>query len=285
MPKKRLTIEYIKEQFKKERYELLTKEYINNKQKLDYICPEGHRHSIRWNDWQRKQRCPCQSNLMKPTIEFIRSEFAKVDYILLTTEYVNSKQKLGYICPKGHKHNIIWNSWQRGHRCPCQSNQMIPTIDFIRSEFVKERYKLLTTKYKNAYQRLDYVCPEGHRHSVSWANWKQNCRCPECTNKISKEEVQVRNFVKSLSIEVSSNDRSQIFSPKTGKSLELDIFMPVLNKAIEYNGEYWHQDKNRDLLKQQLCKDKNINLLVITDKEWNENIEKCKSKVVNFIEN
>jgi hypothetical protein len=34
---KKLTIEFIREQFEKEGYTLLTKEYINNKQKLEYI--------------------------------------------------------------------------------------------------------------------------------------------------------------------------------------------------------------------------------------------------------
>ena len=35
---------------------------------------------------------------MKKTIEFIRSEFAKENYKLLTTEYRNNRQKLDYIC-------------------------------------------------------------------------------------------------------------------------------------------------------------------------------------------
>ena len=47
---KELTLGYIKEQFEKEGYTLLTTEYINNKQKLDYICPKGHKNTIRWNN-------------------------------------------------------------------------------------------------------------------------------------------------------------------------------------------------------------------------------------------
>ena len=38
--------------------------------------------------------------------------------ILLTNKYINNKQKLNYICPKGHRHSINWNSWRCGHRCP-----------------------------------------------------------------------------------------------------------------------------------------------------------------------
>lgn len=47
---KKLTYEFVKEQFGREGYELLSKEYVNNCTKLFYICPKGHKHSISW-DW------------------------------------------------------------------------------------------------------------------------------------------------------------------------------------------------------------------------------------------
>jgi len=61
--------------------------------------------------------------------------------------------------------------------------------------------------------------------------------------------------------------------------------MPTLNKAIEYNGEYWHQNENRDLLKQQLCKEKNIGLLIVWENEWLNEGEKFKEKIEEFIFN
>jgi len=292
MPK-RLTIEYVREQIEREDYKLLTKEYRNNKQKLECICPRGHKYNVSWNDWKQKHsRCPCRSKYNnRYTIEFIRSEFAKEDYILLATEYVNNSHKLECICSRGHKYKVTWNNWKsHKQRCPyCSKYRNRYTIEFIRSEFAKEGYKFLTKEYINAQQKLDYICPKGHRHSISWNKWKQGERCPEHANIISKGEIEVRNFIKFLGIEVSPNDRNQIFNPNTEKGLELDIFMPTFNKAVEYNGEYWHRDKknriNNDLLKQKLCKDKNIDLLVVTDKEWNENIKKCKSKIISFIGN
>lgn len=47
----------IKEKFKKEGYILLSKFYKNNKTKLEYLCPKGHNHSIRWHDWKKGYRC------------------------------------------------------------------------------------------------------------------------------------------------------------------------------------------------------------------------------------
>jgi len=281
----KLTIEFIRYEFTKEGYKFLTKEYVNNKQELDYVCPKGHKHSTSWASWSKGHKCPyCYGN-GKPTIEFIKTSFEKEKYILLTNEYKNCDQKLDYICPKRHKHSISWSNWQKGHRCPYCAAVSKPTIEFINLEFKKEKYKLLTEEYINSRQKLNYICPKGHRHSISWNRWQQGDRCPYCFGNISKGEIEVKNFIESLGIEVSPNDRSLIFNPETGNGLELDIFMPALNKAIEYNGEYWHQDKTRDLLKQQLCKSKNINLLIIWDKKWRTQNSVCKNEVQKFLFN
>lgn len=177
---KKLTIEFIIEQFEKGDYILLTTGYESNKQKLKYICPNGHRHNITWNRWKAGQRCPYCVGLGKPTIEFIHVQFEKECYILLTTIYKNSKQKLEYICPNGHRHSISWDKWRQGYRCPYCSNVGKPTIKFIRDQFEKDKYILLTEKYINSRQRLNYVCLNGHKHVISWNKWKAGRRCPVC---------------------------------------------------------------------------------------------------------
>jgi len=91
-----------------------------------------------------------------------------------------------------------------------------------------------------------------------------------------------------LNIPVIPNDRTQILNPLTGKNLELDIWMPELKKAIEYNGEYWHSLPDRqhnDKIKVQQCKDKGIELLVIKDNEWSNNRKGCIDNIKTFIKN
>jgi hypothetical protein len=285
---KKLNIEFIRAEFKKEGYILLTKVYDNAQQKLDYICPEGHRHSVSWGNWNSKNKCRCPycNGNGKLTIEHIRAEFAKEGYILLTKIYKNAHQRLNYICPRGCRHSINWNNWQQNKRCPCFSNLMRPTIEFIRSEFAKEGYILLTKVYKGNKQKLKYICPRGHKHSVSWNNWNKGARCPYFSNKVSKWEKTVKSFLSELNIDHIPNDRAQLTNPKTGHSLELDIWFPKLNKAIECNGLYWHSLEKaikRDKIKRQLCKDQNIDLLVVTEKEWDEDINQCKNKIQKFL--
>jgi len=193
------TIEFIKTEFKKEGYELLSKEYTNAHQKLEYICLNRHRHSISWNNWKGGYRCPYCYEQCKPIIEFIRFEFEKEKCVLLTKEYKNNRQKLEYICSRGHKHNICWASWKRGSRCRHCDKRKIP-IEHIKSQFEKEFYILLSNEYINAKQKLEYICPKGHQHGITWDNWKQGNRCPYCVIIASKGEIEVRGFVESLGI-------------------------------------------------------------------------------------
>jgi len=280
----RPTINFIRSEFEKEEYELLSTEYINAHTKLKYGCPKWHEHSTTWNNWKNGYRCPYCYEECKPTIEFIRSDFAKEGYQLLTKEYINNKQKLDYICPNGRRCSIVWNSWKCGSRCSCCDRRKIP-IKYIEDQFKKEGWILESTKYVNARQKLDCICPNGHKHSIRWHSWQSGNRCPYCAIIASKGEIEVREFVKSLNIEILANDRNQIFNPETGNGFELDIFMPKFNKAIEYNGEYWHGDRTRDLFKQQLCGLKEIDLLIVWENEWKTQNNACKNRIKEFVFN
>jgi hypothetical protein len=86
--------------------------------------------------------------------------------------------------------------------------------------------------------------------------------------------------------EIIENDRTQILNSKTKNFLELDIWIPSFKKAIEINGEYWHSSeevKSRDLEKYNQCKQKQINLLVINDKNWLNDKKKETSKIIKFL--
>ena len=51
------TLDQIKYSFAKEKYILLSKDYINNKTKLDYRCSKGHEHSMSLVNWNSGHRC------------------------------------------------------------------------------------------------------------------------------------------------------------------------------------------------------------------------------------
>jgi len=280
--KHRLTIDYIKSEFEKRNYILLSNSYENNK-KLDYICPNGHKHSIRFDHFQKGHGCPYCNGRPIVDIERVRKEFASEDYVLLTSEYKNNFQKLDYICPRGHKHSITRNNWTTGYRCPECAHNMKKTLEFIKDDFNKNGYTLVSNNYINHHQKLHCICPNGHDYYVSWSNWQQhNSRCPKCKDwGTSSQESTLLEFVRDLCGCIIEHDRILI-SP-----YELDIVIPDKKIAIEYCGLYWHsqlagKNQNYHLNKLTSCESRGYRLMTIFEDELVFNRDIVFSRLKNI---
>jgi len=285
----KLTYEFIKGKIEKEGYKLLSKEYNNCKTKLEIQCPKGHIYKVIYSNFQQGQRCPICIGNQKLTYEFVKGEIEKEGYKLLSKEYKNNKIKLKLQCPEGHEFEIKYGKFQQGRRCPeCYDKQKL-IYEFVKGVIEKEGYKLLSNKYVNNHTKLKLQCPEGHEFEMGWNSFKQGQRCPKCSysNGSSKGEIEVLEYINSLTdTTIVPNDRSQILNPKTGWNLELDIFLPDIMKAIEYNGTYWHSGDDviyKDKQKVIQCRRKNIDLLVINDEYWHNNKDNIKQQLLNWI--
>lgn len=68
---------------------------------------------------------------------------------------------------------------------------------------------------------------------------------------------------------------------------ELDIYLPDLKLAFEFNGLYWHSEKyvNIDYHKNktELCENKNVQLIHIYEDDWNYKQEIVKSRILNLL--
>lgn len=93
-----------------------------------------------------------------------------------------------------------------------------------------------------------------------------------------QKQREVAEFISSLGLKITENDRS-IISP-----LEIDIYIPSLNIGIEFNGSVWHSEmklgekaKSKHKHKTNLCDQKNIRLIHIFEKHWEERKDQWKS--------
>ena len=145
--------------------------------------------------------------------EDIKQAFEKEGYELLEEEYLGSNVKMQYKCPQGHVHEMCWDNFKQGKRCPdCQKakTSKMKTKDFntIKQSFEKEGYILLTKEeeYKNARTKLYYICPNNHKHSIVWNSFNNGNRCPECAKintrlklkldfSIIKQEIEKEGYV------------------------------------------------------------------------------------------
>ena len=113
----------------------------------------------------------------KLTLEYVRNKFEEKGWTLLSTEYKNAHTLLDYVCDKGHKHSIQWANFQQGFGCPDCHFEHLSELKRMSYEEVKEYiedqgYKLLSNTYKNAHQKLEIECPDGHIFKMNFDKFK-----------------------------------------------------------------------------------------------------------------
>ena len=210
--KTRLTIEYIRQKFSSEGYTLLSTTYKNAHSKLFYRCSHGHVNFVTWGNFKQKSSCPDCAGLKRKTIDQICDLFKKEGYTLLSTEYVNYKSRLSYLCPEKHSGETDWDHFQQGHRCPNCAGVKSPTIEYVKSVFEREGYVLLSTRYENCDSKLEYICSEGHREQIGWSSFRCGNRCPSCAGNKGWTFKQVQEFFISQSYVLLSQKYRNIHS-------------------------------------------------------------------------
>lgn len=50
--------------------------------------------------------------MSRPSLSFdyVKKDFESNGYVLLSTQYVNNRLPLDFICPNGHKYRICWGN-------------------------------------------------------------------------------------------------------------------------------------------------------------------------------
>ena len=100
----------------------------------------------------------------------------------------------------------------------------------------------------------------------------------------STPEIQLVNFIEqNYNKEIILNSRG-IINP-----YELDIYLPDINLAIEFNGLYWHSELNKEkgyhLMKTTMCNDNNIQLVHVWEDDWGNKKDIIKSMLLNKMGN
>jgi hypothetical protein len=212
-----------------------------------------------------------------------------IGYKLISTNYITAKSKLNFICDCGHEFSMNWNNFKSGQRCPECNGGVKYSIKKV-SEYINETgFRLHSKTYDNAKQKLLIECPNGHHFKKCFNKFQQGQRCPYCSVQSSKPEKEVFHFVKTIySGEVINNDKRTIYNYFTNRFLELDIYLPHIHKAIEFNG-YYHTTtdiiKWRDEIKKKRCLYLGIDLMIILNEDWlHENIS-TRQKITKFLSN
>jgi hypothetical protein len=284
-----LTFEYVKKFIEEnEGYKLLSKQYIGCYHNLKIMCPNKHIFEMKWYKFQTGHRCPVCNGGIRLEFNYIKKQIENEGYILISTEYKNNKTNLEIQCPNGHNFFIRYADWVDGHRCrKCYENKIKYSIEEAKEIISNGGYELLSYCINGINDKIEIKCNKGHIYKGTLHNFLSFSRCPICSYRLhkSKGEQEMVAFIETIyNGLIIENDRTLIKNPITNRMLELDVYLPEINKAIEFNGEYWHNNY-KDEIKINQCKEKNINFLVINYKEWfnNKTRSSCKEKIKNFI--
>lgn len=227
----------------------------------------------------------CKPNRVHTPKEDIEKELEEVGNITLVDRYSTMKTKIRVIFNACGHINTILPMYFINNPTKCQE-----CADSVKNRFftkLLERDCSILGEYTTTQTKVllkENVC--GHEYSIYpndfvriWANKS----CLVCTpNGISNTEKDLINFIKSqYSGWIIENNRSIL----EGK--ELDVVLPDLGIAFEYNGVYWHSsdrvDKRYHLNKTIAVNDIDYQLIHINEDEWLFKQDIVKSRIKSLL--
>lgn len=278
-----------------DKYDYSLVKYTNNKTKVKIICKE---HGIfeQRPDCHTHQGCPrCSGNVKITNNEFIlranQKHQSKYDYSL--TNYKNNSTKVKIIC---QQHGIFEQSPKdhiRGIGCwKCKKNYPLTQYDFLSKakEIHGDNYDYSKSEYISALTKLTIICKRhGEFKQTPNKHLTLEQGCPRC--KKSKKMNEICLILEKNNIYYENEKTIKGCVSKNNKLLYFDIFIESKNLAIEYDGEQhfrpvenWGGEKSlkevkeRDAIKNQFCKNNNIELIRIS---YSEKIEERMKEIIS----
>ena len=170
----------------------------------------------------------------------------------------NSDKKVWWKCQKGHEWQATINSRNSGIGCPYCSgrypikgeNDLQTLNPAIATEWHYEKNDGLIPAdvMPNSDKKVWWKCRKGHEWQAVISSRTRGNGCPICSSEknTSFPEYALVYYLKKYGLEVIHSYREQGY--------ELDVYIPVLRIAIEYDGYLWHKDKTQqDLAKNYKC--------------------------------
>ena len=261
-----------------DRYDYSKVEHVNSSTKVTIICPEhGEFEQIPGGHLSGKGCAECGGTKKSTTEQFIEKAKAvhgdRYDYSKV--EYVNDSAKVTIICSTHGEFEQMPTNHLVGRGClECSGFKKPTTGEFIeKAKAVHgDRYDYSKVEYVKVSSKVTIICSVHGEFEQSPTNHLMGKGCPKCTNRVSKAEQKIIDFISENydgPIETSvSPDFMQ------GK-LELDIYLPEKRLAFEYNGNYYHDKKPKGYHrnKTKMCAEAGVELYHVWESDYNDNPE------------
>jgi hypothetical protein len=267
-----------------------------NKKLTPDLFKRGSRHNAWWqcqvcgNEWETPiksyngcSNCKKNSKLLQNSLEMHNPELAKewhyIKNIKLTPKEVlySSADKVWWICSECRYEwdARISNRSVLGRGCPVCANKVVVegTNDLTTThpELAKEWHPTkngMLTPNNITYgsgKKVWWICSIGHEYEATILHRAHGTNCPICNSgrQTSFAEQATYYYIKKLYPDAESRYTASFLG-----RMELDIYIPSIKYAIEYDGEAWHRkDKiKREQLKYKICQKHGIKLIRLREK-------------------
>lgn len=152
---------------------------------------------------------------------------------------------------------------------------------FTRNEYKGQTYDI---EYKWKCKKCGHIFKHYYNNAVIPV-----CRICHPKSQENKMQQDLIDFIKSIyhgkiltedrSISLDANDKRKI--------LELDIYLPEINLAFEFDGSYWHSSLYKSPSyhknKTEICESKGIHLIHVMEYQWSLNSDLIKSKIKSLL--
>lgn len=199
-----------------------------------------------------------------------------------------SEEKVWWICKSGHEWKArIGNRVLLGRNCPICSNQKV--LKGV-NDFATKYPKLLEEwDYDKNIIKPDEISQESSKYKIWWRcksghSWQTTIRrrvvdgtgCPYCFSErqTSFSEQAIFYYIKQVFLDA-------INGYEIGNQFKLDIFIPSLILGIEYDGSAWHQEIDKDIRKNELCKNKKIRLIRVREEGCPKMLNNSFLRIIN----
>ena len=270
--------ELVKEWHPKKNGDLTPKDITHGStKKVWWLCNKGHSYETAPMERTRKRPTGCPYCAGKKvhdgnSLELLFPQIAK-EWHPIKNGSIKSKdmtfgsdKKAWWLCSNNHSYiSTISNRTRMKSGCPyCAGKKASKerNLQILHPNISKEWHP---TKNGNltpkdvppaSHKKVWWLCPRGHSYNalVKSRTTGFHTNCPKCSNQSSEPEIRILSELKWFYKNI--NHRHKI------EDIEVDILIPKINVAIEYDGNYWHTNKEvKDLKKNKFLSSQNIHLI------------------------
>lgn len=268
---------------------------VNNRTKVEILCNKHGSFYQAPDHHIRGRGCPaCAKEARGPVDKPSPSEFFKrateihsgfYDYSRST--FTKLSDKIDILCPiHGPFSTLARKHLQEKRGCPTcgrvknRYSRSVMFQDFIDRSIDRHgyAYSYAETSLRFLSDDIDVVCPAHGIFTVVASDHIHGRGCPKCRPNGSTPENELADFIHGLGFDIVRNTRKVI------PPLELDIVIPDIRVAFEFNGIFWHSEQagkstEYHRKKTEAARSSGYRLFHVYESDWDLNQDQIKERI------